>query len=164
MFSRRHRMILEKVYEIDLPSSVIAFEQFPLSASILNQGLFHRVDCRFNFVFFEQMVVHHPYLLKKNFVLYATAAKRAVMTEYANSYFLHFAGAQNFMQFLDPAIYRESANIHANSRPGATTYPSRRVVTGWPRRAARGSAKLAWSLTLRLSSKLRRRFRNICTR
>jgi hypothetical protein len=164
VFSRRHRMILEKVYEIDLPSSVIAFEQFPLSASILNQGLFHRVDCRFNFVFFEQMVVHHPYLLKKNLVLYATAAKRAVMTEYANSYFLHFAGAQNFMQFLDPAIYRESANIHANSRPGATTYPSRRVVTGWPRRAARGSAKLAWSLTLRLSSKLRRRFRHICTR
>lgn len=65
VFSRRHRMILEKVYEIDLPSSVIAFEQFPLSASILNQGLFHRVDCKFNFVFFEQMVVHHPYFVEE---------------------------------------------------------------------------------------------------
>ena len=65
VFSRQHRTMLEKVYEINLPSTVIAFEQFPLSASILNQGLFHRIDSRFNLVFFEQMVVHHPHLLNK---------------------------------------------------------------------------------------------------
>lgn len=105
VLSQQHRGMLERAYETDLDRSVSAYEQLPLSASILNQGLFHRIDSRFNLVFVERMTVHYPYLLNKNLINYAAAALMAVMTEYSNSYFLHFAYDQGFMEFLDPKVY-----------------------------------------------------------
>jgi hypothetical protein len=105
VLSQQHRAMLEKVYETDLDRSVAAYEQLPLSAAILNQGLFHRIDSRFNLVFVERMAVHYPYLLNKNLINYPAAALMAVMTEYSNSYFLHFAYDQSFMEFLDPKVY-----------------------------------------------------------
>jgi hypothetical protein len=103
VFSQQHRTVLEKVYEVDVPNGTPGLEQLPLSAAILNRGLCHRMDSRFNLVFYERMVVHYPYLFRKKHLRfrYPRPTRLAVMTEYANSYFLHFAYDTSFMQFLD---------------------------------------------------------------
>jgi hypothetical protein len=86
-------------------NDIPAYEQFPLSAEIINNGLLHRIDSRFNLVFFERMVVHYPYLLNATIREHGYLAHVAVMTEYTNAFFLHFAYRQSFAQFLNPIVF-----------------------------------------------------------
>jgi hypothetical protein len=58
-----HRHIFEHVYNTRWPGEDRNFEQIPLSHAILNSGMFHRLDSRFNSVFYETLLVHHAYLL-----------------------------------------------------------------------------------------------------
>jgi hypothetical protein len=99
------REMLEAVYRKDYSHSIVAHEQFPLSAEIINRGLLHRIDSRFNLVFYERMIVHYPYLLDRSLPQYGYMAHLAVMTEYTNAFFLHFAYDQSFAQFLNPEVY-----------------------------------------------------------
>lgn len=85
-----HRSLLRSVYDNysgDLP----CYEQFPLSAAILNAGLHHPLNSRFNVVFYERALVHYPYLFDPRFAANAELTRLAVQTEQDNSFFLHFA-------------------------------------------------------------------------
>ena len=106
VLSQSHRALLAEAYAQEERPGVSAYEQFALSATILNRRLLHRLDSRFNLVFYERMVVHYPFLLNKSLVRYATIAQLALMSEYANSYFLHFAYDQSLMQYLDPSVFQ----------------------------------------------------------
>ena len=105
VLGHEHRDVLESVYRKDYPSTIVAFEQFPLSAEIINRGLLRRIDSRFNLVFFERMLVHYPYLLVPNIREFEFLAHCAVMTEYSNAFFLHFAYNRKFAQYLDKRVY-----------------------------------------------------------
>jgi hypothetical protein len=99
-----HRQVLQAVYDDPTISELRWFEQLPLSRAIVDSGLLHRIDSRFNLVFFERAVVHYPYLiLNPDLPNYDFIAHLAVMTELANSYFLHFAFRKEFMRYLAPA-------------------------------------------------------------
>jgi hypothetical protein len=104
VLSHEHREILEGVYK-KFPTELPASEQFPLSAEIINNGLLHRIDSRFNLVFIERMLVHYPYLLNTSIREREYLAHLAVMTEYANAFFLHFAYQQSFAGFLHPTVF-----------------------------------------------------------
>jgi hypothetical protein len=99
-----HRPILEAVYALDYPG-IVAYEQLPLSAEIINRGLLQRIDSRFNLVFFERLCVHYPYLLNQQIDHYNYLAHAAVMTELNNAFFLHFAYQPGFAQYLDPRLF-----------------------------------------------------------
>lgn len=96
-----HRGLLRDAYEAKLAKVVRSHEQLPLSAAILDQGLLHRLDSRFNLVFAERAIVHYPYLFeKKDHPAYAELAHLAVRTEFRNSFFLHFAYDLSFADHL----------------------------------------------------------------
>jgi hypothetical protein len=106
VLAKQHRAFLEGVYRGAYSDKLDAYEQVPLSAAMHNQGLFHRIDSRFNMVFYERMQVHYPYLQHQEIPHYGEAAYFAVMTEYANSFFLHFAYKKEFAQFLNTDVYK----------------------------------------------------------
>lgn len=98
-----HRDLLERVYAVDLPpSSILPYEQTHLSAEIINCGLDHILDPRFNWVAFERFVAGAPYLLNPEFPNFEHLARLAVKVECANGFFVHFAYQRKFMDYLRP--------------------------------------------------------------
>lgn len=100
VLDQSHRGILRRVYEADYPADLLSYEQFPLSAEILNADLLHRLSSRFNFMFRENAAVHYPYLFDESLPERDLLARLAVKTALSNNYFLHFARALEYMQFL----------------------------------------------------------------
>jgi hypothetical protein len=99
-----HRELLLDVYEGDFPPKLYPYEQAPLSFAVYSEGLFHRLNTRFNLVFYERMVVHYPYLRDRSLPHFEELAYHAVQTELANSWFLHFAYSQvrDLVRFTTP--------------------------------------------------------------
>jgi hypothetical protein len=95
-----HRDVFEATYAAEFSYSSRCHEQIPLSQLLLDAGLFHPIDTRFNSVFHETMVVHYPYLLNNNVTGYDLLAKHATRVALANNFFLHFAYDMEFMRFL----------------------------------------------------------------
>lgn len=95
-----HRTLLRTAYDT-YPSNTLAYEQFPLSAAMLNAGLHHPLNSRFNVVFYERAIVHYPYLFDQRFRGHPDLTRLAVQTELDNSFFLHFAMARPLMPFAD---------------------------------------------------------------
>lgn len=102
VLDRSHRDLFMEVYRMPLPARVE--EQWPLSAEILNRGLLHRINSRFNTVFLDRAIVHYPYLYGAGIENLDQLARLAVQTEYANCHFLHFAGDKRFMPCLDEIV------------------------------------------------------------
>jgi hypothetical protein len=100
VLDQSHRGIFRRVYEADYPADLVCYEQFPLSAEILNSNLLHRLSSRFNFMFRENAAVHYPYLFDESLPERDFLARLAVKTALSNSYFLHFARALEYMRFL----------------------------------------------------------------
>ncbi len=98
-----HRELFEAVYQSEQKVETRGYEQMPLSHAILSRRLFQPIDTRFNHVFYETMAVHYPQLFDKNHADYESLAKAAVRTQFANSFFLHFAYDMQFVRYLaDP--------------------------------------------------------------
>jgi hypothetical protein len=102
---QRHREIFEQVYQARWPEAGHrTFEQVPLSHAILSSGCFQRLDARFNSVFYETLLVHHPYLLVPNLPIRDQLAMCAVQAEFENNFFLHFAYDSSFAEYLAPTV------------------------------------------------------------
>ena len=97
-----HAALLRAVYDEGFPRELKGAEQLPLSRAILEGGLLHRLDPRFNTVLVDRIAVHYPYLLSKDLPHYGYVAHLAVRTEMENAYFLHFAHMQEFVKYLAP--------------------------------------------------------------
>lgn len=97
---RHHAELFQSVYWQNYPVETRSYEQIPLSHAILQKEIFHPLDVRFNHVLFETMVVHYPYLLHENYAGRDAAARQILQTQFANSFFLHFAYDRNWVQFL----------------------------------------------------------------
>jgi hypothetical protein len=97
-----HRGLMREVYE-SYPAGLRYAEQLPLSAALLNSGVLHRMDSKFNTVFLERAVVHYTYLfdpeIQKNAIFHQLASL-AVQAELNNSYFLHFALEPKYMRYV----------------------------------------------------------------
>lgn len=120
ILNQTHRSLLERIYNAPYPADLMCYEQFPLSAAILNEGLLYRLDSRFNLVFYERMLVHYPYLLNTELPDYHRLAQLAVMAEYSNCFFLHFAHDRGFAQHLDPNVYAKSRQLSDADRNGGS--------------------------------------------
>jgi len=110
---QHHRDIFEQVYHARWPAAGHrTFEQVPLSHAILSSGCFQRLDARFNSVFYETLLVHHPYLLVPELPIREQLAMCAVQAEFANSFFLHFAYDSSFAEYLAPIVRGEAHTEH----------------------------------------------------
>ena len=97
-----HRALLRQVYDM-YPAEMKFAEQLPLSAAILNSGVLHRMDSKFNTVFVERAVLHYGYLFdagiqKSPMIHHLTTL--AVRMELLNSYFLHFAHEPGYLRYV----------------------------------------------------------------
>lgn len=105
VLEQRHKDILEKVYAVDLPpGSTLPAEQTHLSAEIINRGLGHLLDARFNWVAFERFIVNAPHLLDRSFPSFERLARLAIKTECENGFFVHFAYDRRFMRYVEPEM------------------------------------------------------------
>jgi hypothetical protein len=95
----RHCGLFEQVYAVRCRETR-GYEQVPLSHALLSAGVFLEIDTRFNSVFYETVVMHYPYLLKKGLPGFEELAKYAVHVQHVNNFFLHFAYDLDFMRFL----------------------------------------------------------------
>lgn len=95
-----HGELFQLVYSTGYERETRGFEQIPLSHAILSSGQFQAIDTRFNSVFFETAAVHYPYLLNKNAAGYDELARQAVVAQYLNNFFLHFAYDPGLIRFL----------------------------------------------------------------
>lgn len=95
-----HAGLFHAVYDAQYPVQLRTYEQIPLSHALLAAGVFHEIDTRFNSVLYEAMLVHFPYLQDKNLSDYDRLAAMLVEVQYHNNFFLHFAMAQHFLNYL----------------------------------------------------------------
>ena len=100
MLDHSHRAMLRQIYEGTFPPKLDGYEQTPLSAAILNAGLLHQLNSRFNWVFYESAVVHYPYIFREPYRSNPDLLALAVNTALANCHFLHFAMCRSLMRFL----------------------------------------------------------------
>jgi len=92
------------------------YEMRPLSYELLKEDVVHWIDNRFNRIWAFEKIIHYPFLLKGQsiFSLFAKGLgrqqffesfeilmKKCATVAYLNAFFLHFAGSQHEMQFVD---------------------------------------------------------------
>ena len=92
------------------------YEMRPLSYELLKEDVVHWIDSRFNRIWAFEKAIHYPFLLKgpAMFSLFAKGLgrrqfleslellmKKCATVAYLNAFFLHFAGSQHEMSFVD---------------------------------------------------------------
>jgi galactosyl transferase GMA12/MNN10 family len=92
------------------------YEMRPLSYELLKESVVHWIDNRFNRIWAFEKVIHYPFLLKGRtmFSLFSKGLnkhqflqsfeilmKKCATVAYLNAFFLHFAGSQHEMRFVD---------------------------------------------------------------
>lgn len=63
----QHASVLRQVYDHAVETSLSMYENTPLSHALLQQGLVHRLDPRFNADYLYEMLESYPFLLMKEF-------------------------------------------------------------------------------------------------
>jgi hypothetical protein len=97
---RHHATLLRHVYDAyeDKGAPGYNYEMRPLSHEILRRGLDHAINRRFNLLWPHYAHVFHPAIDRRYPVM--SGLVYAVATAFVNGFFLHFAGSQSDMRFL----------------------------------------------------------------
>jgi hypothetical protein len=74
------------------------YEQRPLSWHIVDSGLAHSIDSRFNKIWGHDLSDYYPFLLDTNLPEWEMWMRRCMAISAAKGYFFHFAGLKHHMQ------------------------------------------------------------------
>lgn len=97
-----HRDLFAQLYQLPgLPDPLNQYEQPYLSHALLQQGLLHPLDRRFNRLWFDEMCALYPFLLYQDAKDpgWDSLVHLCVQSAFTNSYALHFAGCVQFLGF-----------------------------------------------------------------
>lgn len=111
---RHHAALLRHVYDAyeDKGAAGYNYEMRPLSYEILRRGLDHAIDQRFNLLWPHYSHVFHPAIDRQYPLM--SGLVYAVAGAYVNGFFLHFAGSQSDMRFLQ-YVAANSAGFYLRS-------------------------------------------------
>jgi hypothetical protein len=98
-----HRGLFQRLYAQapSHPDPLNQYEQPHLSHAILQEGLLHPLDRRFNRLWFDEMCALYPFLIFQNpeDKGWDSLVHLCVQSAFVNSWFLHFAGAVQFLGY-----------------------------------------------------------------
>lgn len=97
-----HSDLFAQLYRLPgSPDPLNQYEQPYLSHALVQQGLLHPIDRRFNRLWFDEMCALYPFLLyqKPEDSGWESLVHLCVQAAYTNSYALHFAGCVQFLGY-----------------------------------------------------------------
>ena len=110
-----HRDVFKRAYDNheDKGEAKWNYEMRPLSHELMNAGVVHWIDSRFNVLWPDQLAMHYPFLLRSGPTLFERIGRRLGLSfpsgmrtrcataAYHNAFFLHFAGSAWEMRYVD---------------------------------------------------------------
>jgi len=94
-----HAAIFERVYrQYEERDGNWHYEQRPLSWHIVDSGLAHSIDSRFNKIWGHDLFDSYPFLLDPELPDRVERLRRCIAASAAKSYFFHFAGLKHHME------------------------------------------------------------------